>query len=674
MLNIKNINIQFHNKTILKDTDFSACQSQITIIYSKSGYGKTSLLNLINNASSHYKSYTINDISIHKDNVRDYVSLSPQTPIFINSLTIKENILLYLRLNNVELDENMFQYLVDQLHIKNQLSQYPQSLSGGELRKVSLVSQILLNKPVILMDEPTASLDQEYIEIIKKIISNLKDCHKIIIISTHDKNIQDMGDRIYEIKDQSLNLVKEMTMTQGSINKIPKSSLSYLSIDRILKKKKHHQKIKNSLMTIMTAIIVTLLGFSLIYGQGTIDALNEQLNSSIPNQMIVYKQICEETDEYDPFEVPIIKDNELTYLKNHQYIQEIKPYHHGKLLTDDSEKNNIIVIDHQSNEEEIIIDENDVKITFANYYKDMDYSKQVIKKYNDDGVYISEDLANILKIDENHTKIKFHLAIPHSIQSPGGYVSFSESEDKYYHVDFLDCVSEYVEMDIAGIYRDGYMGIYEMTNGNGYGRIYVENSVYEKYIHKYKLEKDFTQDCTNTFICKTTHIYPYNATSYIVTYDVEHIEELLNDLYHQGFRYVNDYHDTSLLISSQQKNTQMIRLFSVIVFVVGCIVLLSVKYVQREETKQTFKLISSQNILKKDYYKISSIQWIKDTLFIWIVASFLGYLLSVILNRTLISYTEFHFISVFIMLLISFVVCVLIPFLSDYFILRYEEC
>lgn len=674
MLEIKNIDIEFDHKIVLKNADFKAYQSQITIIQSKSGYGKTSLLNLMNDVEFDFEFYKIDDQSIDKNNVRNYVSMSPQTPLFINSLTMKDNILLYLSLNNIELDNEKFQSLTTQLHLENLLLQYPQSLSGGELRRISLVNQILLDKPVILLDEPTASLDEEYIEIIKEIVLELKKKNKMIIISTHDKIIQNIGDRIYEINNHTLNLIKEDIHHNEIIKPIQDNQLSYFSSYRILKRKYKYNKIKNSLMSFMMIVIVTLLGFSSIYGQGTIRTLNNQLNQTISNQMIVYKQICEATDDYNPFQVPLMKETEISYLKNHQYIQDMKAYHHGNLFTYDSEKNNITVVDNHSLEKEVIINENEMKITFASYFDDLDYNKQIIKKYNVYGVYISQMLADLLKIDENHTKIKFYLAIPKEIQSPGGYVSYAENEEKFYHVDFLDCASEYVEMNIAGIYRDGYMGVYEMPNANGYGRIYIENNVYEKYINKYKIEKDYIKKCMNTIICKQTHIYPYIANSYIVKYDIEHIEELLDDLYKNGYRYVNDYYDTSLLIDAQQTNSNIIRAFGIVMFIVGCVIMLSIKYVQREETKQIYNVLKSQSKTKKDYYKIMCVKWIEDIIFIGIVSSLLGYVLTLLINRTYICYTEFNIISVFIMFFISIMTCLIIPFISDYFILRYEKC
>lgn len=675
MLEIKNINIRFDHKAILKQCDFTAYQSQITIVYSKSGYGKTSLLHLINDACFEFDLYEINHKTIHYENVRDYVSLAPQMPLFVNSLTMKDNILLYLSLNHTKLDQKMLDSLVLRLRLENLLLQYPQSLSGGELRRVSLVTQLLLDKPVILMDEPTASLDQEYIEDIKNIILELKKKGKIIIISTHDQDIQALGDRVYEIKDQQLNLMKETEGVDDISIDIEKTTVSKIAVYRILKKKSKYQRFKNSFMTVMVAIIVTLLGFSVIYGQGTIDALNEQLNDSVSNKMIVYKEICEAANSYDPFTVSLMNEEELSYLENHQYIQDIKAYHHGKIF--DENYNNITVVDDDLHEEEIIIDESELKITFASYFDDIDYSQDIVKQYHNEGVYISQQLADILNIDENHTRIKFYLAIPQKIDSPGGYLSYASDADKYYHVDFLDCTSEYVEMNVAGVYDggySGYMGLYETSNGNGFGRIYIENGVYEKYIDQYKIEKDYYEECVNTVICQDTHVYPYFPNSYIVTYDIEHIETLLDDLYKQGFRYVNDYYDTFQLIEAQKENSLMIRLFASVVFVVGCIIMLSVQYVQREEVKSVYQVMKSQNILKKDYYRIMALQWLEDTLFIWIVADILGYVLSQIVNNSLNCYTNFHFFAVLMMLFIACVVCFVIPLFSHYFILRYEKC
>ena len=96
-------------------------------------------------------------------------------------------------------------------------------LSGGQKQFVALIRAIIQNKKILLLDEPTSSLDATNKQLFMTLIKNIKD--KTIIISTHDKQIMQMFDRIVNIgqdaeKEKNEKLLKKSvgyTQTQYDV-------------------------------------------------------------------------------------------------------------------------------------------------------------------------------------------------------------------------------------------------------------------------------------------------------------------------------------------------------------------------------------------------------------------------------------------------------------------------
>ena len=72
-------------------------------------------------------------------------------------------------------------------------------LSGGEAQRVALAKLFLKNPPIILADEPTASLDPDNAQEIMDLIRSLKNPNRIIIIATHNPGIWEQADQVIRL-------------------------------------------------------------------------------------------------------------------------------------------------------------------------------------------------------------------------------------------------------------------------------------------------------------------------------------------------------------------------------------------------------------------------------------------------------------------------------------------
>ena len=119
----------------------------------------------------------------------------------INYLTVKENI----KLANEKATENEIHNLLKILRIENLSNKYPNEISGGQRQRVA-IARALINKPkVIIADEPTGNLDSKNSLNVFEIFKKLSQEQVTIIVATHDKNLAQIANKIYEVKDGKIN-------------------------------------------------------------------------------------------------------------------------------------------------------------------------------------------------------------------------------------------------------------------------------------------------------------------------------------------------------------------------------------------------------------------------------------------------------------------------------------
>ena len=173
-------------------------------IAGKSGSGKSTVLNLIMGFLSPDKGkLSLLGENISKESVfnfRKHCSWIPQSFNFLNGMSV-ENVILYpfSYVNNQHLKPSKAKIIefLDLVKLKpNILNNDINELSGGERQRVCSVIALLLERDIIILDEPTSNLDAEVSDDVMNIFFR---SNKTIIISTHDKSIYDKCDKLLEL-------------------------------------------------------------------------------------------------------------------------------------------------------------------------------------------------------------------------------------------------------------------------------------------------------------------------------------------------------------------------------------------------------------------------------------------------------------------------------------------
>ena len=206
---IKAINLtHYYNKDkALENINLEINKGEFVCLIGESGSGKSTLLS---NLSTLLKP-TSGDIFYEKTNYKNIKNIDSfrkenigfifQFHYLINYLTIKENI----KLANEKASENEISELLNSLGINDLKNKYPTEISGGQRQRASIARALINNPKVIFADEPTGNLDSKNSQKVFEMFKELSKRGTTIIVATHDKNLAQMANKIYEVKDGKIN-------------------------------------------------------------------------------------------------------------------------------------------------------------------------------------------------------------------------------------------------------------------------------------------------------------------------------------------------------------------------------------------------------------------------------------------------------------------------------------
>jgi phosphate transport system ATP-binding protein len=199
-IKLQNVNLYYGNFKAVSDLTMDIYENRITSLIGPSGCGKSTVLRTLNRMNDFIEDFWIEgkvlldntdiyDPKVDPVEVRLRVGMVFQTPNPFPK-SIYENIALGPKINGYKgnLDELVYEalskaYLWEEVKDKLQESAY--SLSGGQQQRLCIARAIAMQPEVLLMDEPTASLDPISTNKIEELILELKEYYTIIIV-THN--------------------------------------------------------------------------------------------------------------------------------------------------------------------------------------------------------------------------------------------------------------------------------------------------------------------------------------------------------------------------------------------------------------------------------------------------------------------------------------------------------
>ena len=317
MIEIKNIEIKYNERCILKTTDLTIPEGKITMILGVSGSGKSALLyrlGLIN--QSREFQYNVDGIDINHLTQKEKEAFIKQN---IGYVLQTKNLIEYTVYSNIEYAHRLINEIVDEEQIRNELmsvgleneiSQNVDSLSEGQKQRLAILCAVIKKPRILILDEPTSALDKDNSINILNIMQDLSKNGCTIIFTCHQLFAQNYADQIYLIEDQKLKLIKNSEENKLKIKEEKRKKKD--SIFYYIRSFIRRYKLRCSILIGVLSIVFAGFTFAISYHDHLLEKGIRQFTGENTNQVLL-----------------ISRDNEKLYakLKSDQYVKSVYPYY-----------------------------------------------------------------------------------------------------------------------------------------------------------------------------------------------------------------------------------------------------------------------------------------------------------------------------------------------------------
>lgn len=631
MIEIRKLNISFGDKVILNNASFHTSPGVLTIIRGKSGSGKSTFLKTFQFAYECeyiYEGQRIDELDpdSRQQFIYDHMVNVPQIPLFIEGMTIEEHIKQLVKLGYQRND-----IYEEKFGIASLKKKYPRNLSGGEKTRVAICLAIMSQPEILILDEPTASLDASYaLEMIKYLKEYAEEGH-YVIVATHDQRMIEEADVLYKV-DQTLILEKE--------NKRETSLISQISHNHKLFTLRFSHRTFRIVMNILVAFTMIICAYSYnVYGHYNA-SYEQKINTIASRDLTVYKEkMSNDYYSYNGSEFPMTQ-SDYKKIKSVKNIKSVKWRY-------EKEYNDVMILGLDT---ETQLKYQEAKLTGKKcnqtinlvsmqvYEGEDDYTNLTVKHNDNKGVYISNQLLSnqdisVDSINMDDLKLKFYLPIPMYDASGITQIGIDLEGSEYVDVNtvLVDLVE--VELPVRGILKEGT----EISSNsyNGTGSIYVPRSVVNQYRKKHRatqskvlygvpgeegmdytyyegsLPSTYTMSDVNQVVVET----PWKPGAYTVRVDsLKNIDKVTQELEKLGFNVEGVFVDNSAINKLLSNNKQVLIQFMIIVFVLLYGFYFYLKYLILKEEKQTRDFLYNLGFTTKRISKSFSLTYIKNSL------------------------------------------------------------
>lgn len=212
MLIAKNVKKSFNNREILKGISLVIEDGEFVSIMGQSGSGKSTLLSILSgNLHPDEGSVSFDGFEISSAGEKEMASFRRgelgfvyQSLNLITTLNAEDNILLplYLAKEDLKKGREYMHILAEKMSISHLLNAMPENMSGGERQRVAIARALIHHPKIIMLDEPTGSLDSKSTKEVLELLRNInKEMGITVIQVTHSIEAAEYADRIIYVKD-----------------------------------------------------------------------------------------------------------------------------------------------------------------------------------------------------------------------------------------------------------------------------------------------------------------------------------------------------------------------------------------------------------------------------------------------------------------------------------------
>lgn len=550
MLSVKGIKISYKKQqSVIEEGNLEIQRGQLCFLHAESGAGKSSILSMLAfNQIGNYDSYVIDDkdmTMLSENEKRDFLLndmayVSQSTPL-LDHMSVHEQLTWASMVGHTSSKE--VDSLMKKLHLKRLKDRKIKKLSGGEKQRVAFATAILKNASVYLFDEPTAMQDEKNKQVIVKMINELVQANKIVIVASHELELFE-PDIIYSIKDRKLvclgrrNIEEKVVVDKKHVTNNRKKLGDYLAIRYLL-----NFPFFNTLFIIVSALCFSLMIVILKLGFTNVEKQYADTYALFQNELFVINPLTDDRAQGDyetnwPIDLDVIEK-----MKEIDHVTSVEPFKYllnGMISYADplTLENNMFFGPDKIHEAEVLKDGKVIQsVNLGEYYRlgesyngescypiAPSYNHQKIDErceqlVDGSGLYISKELADYLGIEKlDGQSIRLKMGVPIA-QGEG---SFKNGGDETPFMRRPFYVLEDFEFQIIGILGENIFGNYGIWNrADMYLPIeeieQIQDETRTKYHYVIEANKDYRFDDADEYIPCIDK--PWLASAYVVNVD-----------------------------------------------------------------------------------------------------------------------------------------------------------
>ena len=227
-IKIKNLYKNYKGFEAVKNLNFEIKKGSITGLLGPNGCGKTTTIGMILGLIRPTKGEVLinnKDIEIEKNRIcvlekMNFISPYVELP---KKLSVKENLIVYGKMYEVKNLQNRINTLCNDLNLKEFLNKKTGELSSGQKNRVSLAKSLINNPEILLLNEPTASLDPDTGDYVRSYIENYaKKNNTTILLASHNMSeVERLCENIMMMKQGKIideGTCEELIFKHGRVN------------------------------------------------------------------------------------------------------------------------------------------------------------------------------------------------------------------------------------------------------------------------------------------------------------------------------------------------------------------------------------------------------------------------------------------------------------------------
>ena len=216
---------------VLDGLSFSASPGELVVLLGPSGSGKTTLLSCLGAMLSPTSgTITLGDLDVTalSGKGRDAYRRSEVGFVFqgfnlIPSLSARENVAMPLLVSGAVKRSEAFaraDELLTRMDLGDRARHRPSQLSGGQQQRVAVARGLVADPYLLIADEPTANLDHIQAEAVIRLLRELRDQGRIIVVSTHDGRLVPVADRVVHMTPEGAKVAPDVTQVRYLQNEV----------------------------------------------------------------------------------------------------------------------------------------------------------------------------------------------------------------------------------------------------------------------------------------------------------------------------------------------------------------------------------------------------------------------------------------------------------------------